>query len=233
VLVGGGAYVSDHFGLAGSQGDHLTGSFPSDAGGAPVTAGAASSWTASSHTGGTVSGARTDTNVWALCAGEPSGQAGDGPGGPRPAAPPAPLVVAPTGRIAGGVTIAQIRESMRRQMTPMGAAAQIAVLLRKRGAALPFRALDAGRLVIRWSTTPTTVRDKKTKAILVAQGRRTFARSGERTVRVGLTAAGRRVLRHAKRVKLTAEGRFTRGHTKPIVGLKGFVVTRHAATATP
>lgn len=31
-LVGGGAYISDRFALAGSQGDHLTGSFPSDPG---------------------------------------------------------------------------------------------------------------------------------------------------------------------------------------------------------
>jgi hypothetical protein len=234
-LVVGGAYISDHFALAGSQGDHLTGSFPSDPSGAPVTAGAASSWTASSHTGGTISGDLTDTNAWALCAGEPGGQAGDGAGGetggPAPDAPP-PLVVAPTGPIAGGVTTAQIRESMRRQMTPTGAGAKIAVLLRKGGATLPFRSLDAGRLVIRWSTAPTTVRGRRTKAILVAQGRRTFARSGARTVHVRLTPAGRRALRHATRLRLTAVGTFTRANAKPIVGSKGFVVTRHAATAT-
>jgi hypothetical protein len=228
-LVGGGAYISDHFALAGSQGDHLTGSFPSDPGGTPVTAGAASSWTASSHTGGTASGALTDTNVWALCAGEPGGGGG---GGPQPPPPPAP-VVAHAGPIAGGVTIAQIRESMRRQMTPKASAAKIGVLLKKGGAILSFKSLDAGRLVVRWSTAPTTVRGKKTKAMLVAQGRMTFEHSGTKTVHVRLTAAGRRVLRHAKRVRLTATGTFTRTNAKPIVGTKGFVVTRNAATATP
>ncbi|MEY2516066.1 MAG: hypothetical protein QOJ89_3424, partial [bacterium] len=233
VLVGGGAYISDRFALAGSQGDHLTGSFPSDPAGAPVSVGAASSWTASSHTGGTASGALTDTNVWALCAGEASQPGGgDGGGGQPPVAPPAP-VVAHAGPIAGGVTIAQIRESMRRQMTPKATAAKIGVLLKKGGAVLSLKSLDAGRLVIRWSTAPTTVRGKKAKAILVAQGRRTFEHSGTRTVYVRLTAAGRRVLRRAKRVRLTAKGSFTRANAKPIVGTKGFVVTRGGVTATP
>ena len=35
-LLGGGASISDGFALPGSQGDHLTGSYPSDAPGTPV-----------------------------------------------------------------------------------------------------------------------------------------------------------------------------------------------------
>ena len=106
-------------------------------------------------------------------------------------------------------------------------------LLKKGGAILSFKSLDAGRLVVRWSSAPTTVRGKKTKAMLVAQGRMTFEHSGTKTVYVRLTAAGRRVLRHAKRVRLTAKGTFTRTNAKPIVGTKGFVVTRGGATTTP
>lgn len=66
VLVGGGAFISNGFGTPASQGDHLTGSYPSSAAGAPVTTGAAGSWTASSHTGGAAS-AGTVTDVWAMC----------------------------------------------------------------------------------------------------------------------------------------------------------------------
>jgi hypothetical protein len=66
VLVGGGAFISNSFGIPGSQGDHLTGSFPSTTTGTPVTSGNASSWTASSHTGGQPSSG-TVTDVWALC----------------------------------------------------------------------------------------------------------------------------------------------------------------------
>ena len=66
VLVGGGAFISNSFGIPASQGDHLTGDFPSDSSGNPVTSGSAGSWTAASHTGGQ-SSSGTATDVWALC----------------------------------------------------------------------------------------------------------------------------------------------------------------------
>src|SRR5207253_296449 len=66
VLVGGGAFISNSFGIPASQGDHLTGDFPSDSSGNPVTSGSAGSWTAASHTGGQASSG-TATDVWALC----------------------------------------------------------------------------------------------------------------------------------------------------------------------
>ncbi|HEX3875050.1 MAG TPA: hypothetical protein VHW26_12935 [Solirubrobacteraceae bacterium] len=67
-LLGGGGSISDAFGLPGSQGDHLTGSYPSDTSGTPVASGVAASWTAASHTGGVDSGSLTQTDAWALCA---------------------------------------------------------------------------------------------------------------------------------------------------------------------
>ncbi len=89
-LLGGGGFISDAFGLPGSQGDHLTGSYPSDAGGTPVASGTAGSWTAASHTGGVDSGALTQTDVWALCA-----SAADAPA-PVPPPPPGPALPAST-----------------------------------------------------------------------------------------------------------------------------------------
>ena len=74
-LLGGGASISDAFGLPGSQGDHLTGSYPSDAAGVPVGAGPAGAWTAATHTGGVVSGALTQSDVWAMCASAVGGAA--------------------------------------------------------------------------------------------------------------------------------------------------------------
>lgn len=232
-LLGGGGWISDRFALPGSQGDHLTGSFPSDASGTPVTSGTAGSWTASSHTGGTVSGPLTDTNVWAMCASEPAAGGGGGGGSGAPGALTPPPVVAPIGNVAGGISINQVRESVRRQMIPKGTAARISVLLRNGGATLSFKALDAGKLVIRWRTVSVKVRGRRTKAVLVAEGRRTFERSGTRTVNVKLTKAGRRLLRGARRLRLTAEGSFTRPGRKPVTGTKSFVLTRDAATAAP
>jgi hypothetical protein len=230
VLTGGGAYISDDFGLPGSQGDHLTGSFPSDPSGTPAPSGYAGSWTASSHSGGTVSGPLTDTSVWALCASEPPAATVG-----RGAAPPPPLpptVIAPPRPIAGGVTASQIRESMRRQMTPHGQGSKIAVLLRRGSAKLPFKPLEAGRLTIAWYTARATVRGRRTRAVLLARGRRTFERSGAKTVAVTLTAAGKRALRGSTRVRLEARGEFTRRTGKPVTGTKAFVLTRDGATSS-
>jgi hypothetical protein len=74
-LVSGGAAISGgdvttaDFARPGSQGDHLNGSYPSDAAGSPVGNGSttAASWTAATHTGGGDS-PNTSSDVWALCA---------------------------------------------------------------------------------------------------------------------------------------------------------------------
>jgi hypothetical protein len=223
VLLGGGGWISDEFGLPGSQGDHLTGSFPSDASGTPITSGVASAWTASSHIGGTVSGPKTDTDVWAMCAVEPAAGGGSD----------APPNTGKTGPIAGGITTNQLLQSLRRQMTPRGSAAKIGTLLKKGGAKLSFKAMDAGKVVIRWSTVSVTVHGRKTKSILVAQGSKTFLRSGPGTVNVRLTTAGKRLLRRSKRVRLSARGTFTRKGKKAITGTKAFVLTPKAASLEP
>jgi hypothetical protein len=93
-LLGGGGFISDAFGLPGSQGDHLTGSYPSDSRGTPVASGPAAAWTAASHTGGVDSGSLTQTDVWAMCA-TPADA-------PPPAAGPTVPVVAAGPRLTGG-----------------------------------------------------------------------------------------------------------------------------------
>jgi hypothetical protein len=89
-LLGGGGLISDAFGLPGSQGDHLTGSYPSDTAGTPVASGIAASWTAASHTGGVDSGSLTQTDAWALCASSAAAPPPlAGPAVPSAAKPPA------------------------------------------------------------------------------------------------------------------------------------------------
>ena len=91
-LLGGGGFISDAFEIPGSQGDHLTGSYPSDANGTAVGNGTAAAWTAASHTGGSPTGSLTQTDVWALCASDagapppPGTSAGAGAGAGRAAA---------------------------------------------------------------------------------------------------------------------------------------------------
>ncbi|WP_256177243.1 hypothetical protein [Kitasatospora aureofaciens] len=67
--VSGGSVTTTDFTGPGSAGDHLNGSFPSDASGNPVGNGTttAASWTAFTHTGG-MGSTTTHSDVWALCA---------------------------------------------------------------------------------------------------------------------------------------------------------------------
>lgn len=62
----GGDITADDYAAPGSQGDHLNGSYPSDAGGDPLTTSPAR-WTALTHTGGGGSTAATRSHAWALC----------------------------------------------------------------------------------------------------------------------------------------------------------------------
>ncbi len=109
--------------------------------------------------------------------------------GPPPAATPAPAKPK-----AKRISTA----ALRRALTPSGKAARIG-RLRARGAyALRFTTPVAGRLTIRWLHGRT----------LVASGHATLTRPGTRTAHIRLTRAGRRLLRHARRIELTGRATF-------------------------
>ena len=112
----------------------------------------------------------------------------------RPSTPPAGLPAKPAARPSA----AQIRALLRTQITPRGKAGRIGALL-KRGYALPLRALTARTAQVKWYRHRT----------LIASGRHSFAAAGSATVKITLTAAGRRQLKHAKRLALTGKGAFT------------------------
>ncbi|MEA2159630.1 MAG: hypothetical protein QOD66_2010, partial [Solirubrobacteraceae bacterium] len=100
----------------------------------------------------------------------------------------------------------QIRAVLRRELVPHGRAARIGALLRRRGFSASIRALTAGRVLIRWYLVR---HNGKPKRALVAIGRKTFTEAGSAVVKIALTAPGRRLLNHASRLTLTAEGAFT------------------------
>jgi hypothetical protein len=111
-------------------------------------------------------------------------------------------------------TPAQIRALLFSEIVPAGKAAHIRAIF-KAGAFWfrTFRVLEAGTAVVAWYQLPRGARlaSRRTKArpVLVATGRLTFAVAGTGQLRVKLTAAGRRLLKHAKHLKLTAGGTFT------------------------
>jgi hypothetical protein len=68
-----------------------------------------------------------------------------------------------------------------------------------------FTAPTAGRLVVRWYSLKT----KRKKAVLLASGRVDFTAAGKKKVVVKLNRAGKKLLRRAKRLKITVKATWT------------------------
>ncbi len=131
------------------------------------------------------------------------------------------------GSTAAIISTAEVAALLAGQLTPSRKAAKIAALLRSGGFALVFKALEAGTAMIGWYQVPRGAKlAKKTtpKLVLVAAGHLTFPAAGTAMIRVKLTAAGKRLLKHAKSLKLTAKGTFTPAGKTPISITKVFVV---------
>jgi hypothetical protein len=128
---------------------------------------------------------------------------------------------------AASIRSGQIQELLA-GLTPSGRAAKIAALLKSGGFVVTFKALEPGNAVIDWYRVPPGAKLAKTKAkpILVAAGQMTFSAARTAKINVKLTAAGKRLLKHAKSVKLTAKGTFTPTGKAPITTTKVFVLKR-------
>jgi hypothetical protein len=119
------------------------------------------------------------------------------------------------------ITAAQIRALLRTEITPHGKRGRIPRLLDGGGYRLAFRALTAGTAKVRWYRIR-----KGRKPILIASGKQRFAAAGVATLTVKLTRAGRRRLRHAKRLRLTAKGTFTRPAGGAVSAARRFTLRR-------
>jgi hypothetical protein len=153
------------------------------------------------------------------------------------ATPATPSTTAPAGispsitspGITTNVTSAQIAASLAGQLTPSGKAAMIAALLKSGAFATVFKALEAGSAVIDWYEVPPgakLAKKAKPKAVLVGSGHLTFAAAGTGTIKIRLTAVGKSLLKHAKRLKLTALGTFTPIGGSPSSATRTFVLKR-------
>lgn len=108
--------------------------------------------------------------------------------------------------------LTSLKVAISRALTATGKAAKIGTLLKHGGLTLAFGSSEPGTLVIQWWQVPRgahVARNGQPKAALVAQGTALFAGAGVGRVKIGLTRAGRRLLAHASKLKLTIRIRFT------------------------
>jgi hypothetical protein len=122
-----------------------------------------------------------------------------GPSPPKPTTPPGP-------------SKAKVKSALAAVLTPRGAQARIAELLHNSGYTFKFDAPSTGKLVIDWyymsKPAPGSKKRRPTKE-LVASASESIKKAGETKVKVKLNSRGRSLLKHAKRLRLTVEARFT------------------------
>jgi hypothetical protein len=123
------------------------------------------------------------------------------------------------------ISSAQIANLLGQQLIPSGKAAKIGALLKNGGLTMPFKVREAGTLVVGWYELPAGAKlAKKAKPVLVASGDMTFSTAGTGKLRIRLTAVGKRLLEHVKRLRLEAKGVFTPRGQAPVTADRGLVL---------
>jgi hypothetical protein len=96
---------------------------------------------------------------------------------------------------------------------------------------MPFKAPEAGSVVVRWYEVPHGAKLSAKSArrpvpVLVASGSASFKAAGATTLTLRLTGPGRRLLRHASRIRLTATCAFTPPGHVAVIALQPFSLAR-------
>ena len=109
-----------------------------------------------------------------------------------------------------------MRSALTGILSPTGAKARLARLLRNAGYTFTFNAPSTGKLVIDWYFVPKGTRLNadgthrgKRAPVLVAGAATSIKQAGRHRVKVKLTRRGRSLLKRAERDRLTAVARFT------------------------
>jgi len=136
----------------------------------------------------------------------------------------------PTNHSSAVVSSAQIASLIIGEIAPPGRGARHLARHLKAGAfALTFTVPEAGSATISWYFLPPHARlARKThaKPVLVATGSHTFPVAGTATIEIRVTRAGKGLLRHAGRVKLTAKGLFMPVGSSPVSVVRQFSIRR-------
>jgi hypothetical protein len=120
---------------------------------------------------------------------------------------------------------------LKGDITPHGNAARIAELLKHRGYRFSAKSLTAGTLRISWYHVSKDARPARANptALTVGTGTARFATAGTAKITIKLTRRGERLLKHAKRIKITARGSFTRARATLATSTFILLLTEHKA----
>ena len=145
------------------------------------------------------------------------------PSGAAPAPGPGSGVLSTTAKAA---TTAQLASLLASLLAPHGKSAKIGALLKRRGYAVSFVSLSAGRLSIAWYLVPKGARVSTAKPVLAAVGKISTPASGASKLMVKLTAKGRSLLAPGKPLKLTAKGVLAASGRPSLVATRSFTLKR-------
>lgn len=122
-----------------------------------------------------------------------------------------------------GVDISSIRAMLTEWLTRSGNMTKVAALLKAGALSLRLHAPRAGTVVVDWYEDPLGIRGSSVRGrTLVAFGKLTFPVSRTATLKIRLTAEGKRLLKRTGRLKLTARGTFTTVGMVPITTTRTF-----------
>ena len=110
------------------------------------------------------------------------------------------------GTSAACPSVAQLKSLLLKRIVPTGKPPRVREVLKRRAYRLRFAAPVSGEVVIAWYAPAKRRHGKPT---LVATGRGTFSKAGAATITLRLTPAGRRMLKHQRRLKLLGQERFS------------------------
>lgn len=128
-------------------------------------------------------------------------------------------------------SVGEITAVLDKSLTPSGNGSSINTILNNGGYVATFTAPEGGTVTITWYEVPAgaTVASAHAshKPVVVATGKRSFATAGTGTLKIKLTKTGKKLLKHSKKLKLTAVGKFTPKGAKSTTVKKKFSVKKH------
>jgi hypothetical protein len=129
---------------------------------------------------------------------------------------------------SASVSAAEVAAMLNGWLTRSGNMARIATLLKSGAFSMSLHAITAGTAVIDWYQDDVSARGGsiRRRQTLVATGKLTFTAPGTANLEIKLTAKGKRLLRKAKRPRLTAKGTFAAVGMTPITSTRTFFVKR-------